>query len=137
MKFYIKDFFCKCDNIRWKSLMQNFIFLCSENIKSFEKLNAILAHRKDRILSRTLQQMHSEISAFFYLGMLMRIHLAVRNFNSGSGLEQARLKREKKYNVCFLKIPKRWSSKPIKAKKDNSCLKELVPECCFQYHSSS
>ena len=137
MKFYIKDFFCKCEHIRRKSLMQNFIFLCSESIKSFEKLNAILAHRKDRILSRTLQQMHSEISAFFYLGMLMRIHLAVRNFNSGSGLEQARLKREKKYNVCFLKIPKRWSSKPIKVKKDNSCLKELVPECCFQYHSSS
>ena len=35
---------------------------------------------------------------------------------------------EKKYNVGFSKITKTWSSKSIKAKKDNSYLKEMVQE---------
>ena len=47
MKFYIKDFFSKCDQIRsflliWshllkRSLMENFIFLCSECVLSFKQ----------------------------------------------------------------------------------------------------
>ena len=51
------------------------------------------------------------------------------DFNSGSGLEQGRRKSgEKKDYVGFSKITKMWSSKPIKVKKDNSCLKEMVQE---------
>ena len=66
---------------------------------------------------------------FCYLGMVMRSQLAVFDFNSGSGLEQARAKSgEKKYNFGFWKITKTRSSKPIKAKKDNSYLKEMVQE---------
>ena len=66
---------------------------------------------------------------FSYLGKLMKSLLAVLDFNSGSSLEQARTKSgEKKYNVGFLKITKMWSSKPIKAKKDNYNLKEMVQE---------
>ena len=59
----------------------------------------------------------------------MRRRLAVLDFNSGSGLEQIMKKSgEKKYNVGFSKITKMWSSKSIKAKKDNSYLKEMVQE---------
>ena len=66
---------------------------------------------------------------FTYLGMVMRSRLAVLDFNSGSGLEQTRTKtEEKKYNVDFSKITKAWSSKLIKAKKDNYYLKEIVQE---------
>ena len=66
---------------------------------------------------------------FSYLGMVMRSQLAVLDFNSGYGLEQARTKSgKKKCNVGFSKITKTWSSKPIKAKKDNSYLKEMVQE---------
>ena len=46
MKFFLKDFFSKCDQIRsflriWshlleKSLMENFIFLCSESSSHVE-----------------------------------------------------------------------------------------------------
>ena len=51
------------------------------------------------------------------------------DFNSGIGLEQTRTKsREKKYNVGFSEITMEGSSKPIKAKKDNSYLKEMVQE---------
>ena len=66
---------------------------------------------------------------FSYPGMVMRSRLAVLAFNSGSGLEQTRTKtEEKKCNVHFSKITKAWSSKLIKAKKDNYYLKEMVPE---------
>ena len=64
---------------------------------------------------------------FSYLGMVMRTQLAVLDFNSGSGLEQARIKSGEK-NVGFSEIAKTWSSKPIKANKDNSYLKEMVQE---------
>ena len=57
----------------------------------------------------------------------MRSQLAVLDFNNASGLEQARTKSgEKRYNVGYSKITKTWSSKPIKAKNDNSYLKEMV-----------
>ena len=54
MKFSIKDFFSKCDQIRrklwiWshslkKSLMENFIFLCSDNTSKLrDRLQVLLA----------------------------------------------------------------------------------------------
>ena len=59
--------------------------------------------------------------------MVIRSQLAVLNFNSANGLEQARTKSgEKKYKVGFSIIIKEWLSKPVKAKKDNFSLKEMV-----------
>ena len=62
--------------------------------------------------------------------MVMRSQLAVLDFNSGNGLEQARTKNgEKKYNVGFSENYKDMvTKKAIKAKKDNSYLKEMVQE---------
>ena len=72
--------------------------------------------------------------------MVMRRQLAILDFISLSGLEQARTKSgEKKYkkkNIGFSKITKTWSSKPIKAKKDNSCLKEMVQQETIECHGS-
>ena len=66
---------------------------------------------------------------FSYLGMVIRSQLAVLDFNSGSGLEQARTRsKDKKYNIGFSKIRKTWSSKPIKTKKDSSYLTEMIQE---------
>ena len=60
---------------------------------------------------------------FSYLGIVMRRQLPVLDFNSSSGLEQARTKSgKKKYNVGFSKITKTWSSKPIKVK-----VKKIIP----------
>ena len=53
---------------------------------------------------------------FSYFGNLMKSLLAVLDFNSGSGLEQARTKSTM------------MSLKPIKVKKDNYHLKEMVQE---------
>ena len=41
-----------------------------------------------------------------------------------------------KKNIGFSKITKAWSSKPIKAKKDNSCLKEMVQQETIECHGS-
>ena len=58
MKFSIKDFFSKCDQISgfqriWlhllkKSLMENFIFLCSVNvtIKQNQRLDSLVKNQK-------------------------------------------------------------------------------------------
>ena len=71
----------------------------------------------------------SKSQHFSYLGMVIRSQLAVLNFNSANGLEQARTKSgEKKYKVGFSIIIKEWLSKPVKAKKDNFSLKEMVEE---------
>ena len=51
MKFSIKDFFSKCDQIRSflkKSLMENFIFLCSENFAKTIRLCKISSPGKYR-----------------------------------------------------------------------------------------
>ena len=64
MKFSIKDFFSKCDQIRiWshllkKSLMENFIFLCSEQdgkaiLISWNNLHFVL--KKEIILELILE----------------------------------------------------------------------------------
>ena len=60
-----------------------------------------------------------------YLGMVTRSRLAIMDFNKGGGLEQTTAnKGEKRYNVCFSKVTKKWSSKPIKRKKRKIVLKE-------------
>ena len=41
MKFSMKDFFCKCDQIRgflWKSLMQNFIYCAVQIFRDYYNL---------------------------------------------------------------------------------------------------
>ena len=43
---------------------------------------------------------------------------------------------EKRYNVCFSIITNSWSSKPIKGKKERSCLKNMVNET-IEYASSN
>ena len=61
--------------------------------------------------------------------MVMWCQLAVLDFSSGSGLEQATTKSgEENYNIGFSKITKTWSSKSIKPKQDNSNLKEMAQE---------
>ena len=66
---------------------------------------------------------------FSCLGMVMRSQLAIMDFNKGSELEHATTKAgEKRYNVCFSKITNSWLSKPIKGKKNNLYLKNMVME---------
>lgn len=73
---------------------------------------------------------------FCYLGMVTRSQLAIMDFNKGSELKQATTKKgEKRYNVCFSKVTKSWSSKPIKGKKEKSYLKNMVKET-IEYASS-
>ena len=49
------------------------------------------------------------------------------DFNSGSDLLQAKTKGgQGKYNLGYSKITKRWSSKPIKIKKDKTHYFEMI-----------
>ena len=97
-----------------------------KRIKWFETPNATPAHSNIRNLSCTLQRRAPKSQHFSYIGMVMRSQLGVLDFNSCSGLEQARTKSgEKKCNLGFIKT---WPSKWIKAKKDNFYLKEMVQE---------
>ena len=64
---------------------------------------------------------------FSHLGMVARSQLAVMDFNSGSDLPQAKTKGgQAKYNLGYLKITKRCSSKPIKIKKDKTRYFEMI-----------
>ena len=59
--------------------------------------------------SRTQEQwsLKSQNFSYFAFFMVMRSQLAVLGFNSGSGLEQGRIKTgQNKNNVCFSKITK-------------------------------
>ena len=61
--------------------------------------------------------------------MLTRSQLEVMGFNKGSQLEQATTQAgEKRYNLNFSKITKKWSSKPINKKEDRSYLHRMVNE---------
>ena len=56
-----------------------------------------------------------------------RSQLAVMDFNSGSDLPQAKTKGgQRKYNLGYSKITKRWSSKPTKFKKDKTHYFEMI-----------
>ena len=49
------------------------------------------------------------------------------DFNSGSDLPQPKTKvGQGKYNLGYLRISKRWSSKPIKVKKDKTHYFEMI-----------
>ena len=62
-----------------------------------------------------------------HLGMVTRSQLAVMDSNSGSDLPQAKTKGDQgKYNFGYSKITKRWSSKPIKIKKDKTRYFEMI-----------
>ena len=64
---------------------------------------------------------------FSHLGMVTRSQLAVMDFNSGSDFPQAKTKSGKgKYNLGYSKITKRWSSRPIKIKKDKTHYFEMI-----------
>ena len=59
--------------------------------------------------------------------MVTGSQLAVMDFNSGSDLPQSKTKGgQGKYNLDYLKISKRWSSKPIKVKKDKRHYFEMI-----------
>ena len=63
---------------------------------------------------------------FSHLGMVSRSQLAVMDFDSGSDLPQAKTKSgQGKYNLGYSKI-KRWSSKPVKVKKDRTHYFEMI-----------
>ena len=52
---------------------------------------------------------------FFNKGLVARCKFAAIDFNQRKTLEQAKMKsRDGRYNVCFSKIKKTWSAKPIK-----------------------
>ena len=96
-------------------------------IKWFKTLNAILEHKSIGNFHAVYNKWDLKSQDFSYLCIVMRSQLAVLDFNNTSGLEHARTKSgEKRYNVGYSKITKTWSSKPIKAKNDNSYLKEMV-----------
>ena len=64
---------------------------------------------------------------FSHLAMVTRSQLAVMDFNFGSDLPQAKTKSGKgKYNLGYSKITKRWSSRPIKIKKDKTHYFEMI-----------
>ena len=66
---------------------------------------------------------------FSYAGMITLSQLAVTDFNEGSKLEQATTRQgDKRYNINFSKITKNWSLKPIKEKKDQTYLHNMVKE---------
>ena len=63
---------------------------------------------------------------FSPLGMVTRIQLSIMDFNSGSTLPQAKINGgQGKYNFSYLQI-KRWSSKPIRVKKDKIHYFEMI-----------
>ena len=63
---------------------------------------------------------------FSHLGMVSRSQLAVMDFDSCSDLPQAKTKSGRgKYNLDYSKI-KRWSSKPVKVKKDRTHYFEMI-----------
>ena len=64
---------------------------------------------------------------FSYRGMVARCKLAAIDFNQGQGLQQAKTKQgDERYNVCFSKITKTWSAKPIKETKSLTFFGNLV-----------
>ena len=64
---------------------------------------------------------------FSFQGMVVRSQLAALDFNQGFNLNQAQTtKGERKYNVCFSKITKSWSAKPIKEEKDKKYLHDMI-----------
>lgn len=61
--------------------------------------------------------------------MVSRCKLAAIDFNSGQHLQKAKTKKgDNRYNVCFSKITKTWSAKPIKEAKEFSNFQRLVDE---------
>ena len=68
-----------------------------------------------------------KIQHFSHLGMVTRSQLAVMDFNCGSDLPQPKIIRgQEKYNLGYSKIARRWSSKPIKVKKDKTHYFEMI-----------
>lgn len=66
---------------------------------------------------------------FSYKGMVARCKLAAMDFNLGQGLQQAKTKQgDERYNVCFSKITKTWSAKPIKETKSLTLFSNLVDQ---------
>ena len=63
---------------------------------------------------------------FSRLGIVTRIQLSIMDFNSGSNLPQAKTNGgQGKHNFSYLQI-KRWSSKPIRVKKDKIHYFEMI-----------
>ena len=61
--------------------------------------------------------------------MLTRSQLAVMDFNEGISLEQATTGQgDKRFNVTFSKVTKKWSAKPIQEKKALWYLHGMVKE---------
>ena len=58
--------------------------------------------------------------------MVTRSHLAIMDFNSGSDLPEAKKGSQGKCNLGYTKITKRWSSKPIKLKKNKTHYLEMI-----------
>ena len=64
-----------------------------------------------------------------YLRMVTGSQLEIMDFNKASELEEITTKKEeKRYNVCFSKVTKSWSSNLIKGQKEKSCLKSMLRE---------
>jgi hypothetical protein len=64
---------------------------------------------------------------FSYQGMITKSQLAALGFNKGANLNQAQTADgEKRYNVCFSKITKTWSAKPVKEEKDKTYLHDMI-----------
>ena len=60
-------------------------------------------------------------------GIVARCQLAAINFNQGETLAQAKTKSgDDLYNVCFSKITKTWSAKPINDMKSLDVFSNLV-----------
>ena len=81
--------------------------------------------------SETFYALHNKwipkIQHFSHLGMITRSQLAVMDFSSGSDLPQPKIIRgQEKYNLGYSKIARRWSSKPIKVKKDKTHYFEMI-----------
>jgi len=66
---------------------------------------------------------------FSYKGMVARCKLAAMDFNQGQGLQQAKtMQGDERYNVCFSKITKTWSAKPIKETKSLALFSNFVDQ---------
>ena len=63
---------------------------------------------------------------FSYKGMVARCKLAAIDFNKGETLEQAKTKSGDYCYVCFSKITKTWSARPVKDTKSVDVFSNLV-----------
>ena len=66
---------------------------------------------------------------FSYKGMVARCKLVAIDFNQGQKLEQAKATSgNNRFNVCFSKVTKSWTAKPIKEQKRMAMFWELVDQ---------